>query len=448
MSRTRHRTQPRTRRPLLAATMIVKNEAENLPHILASIAGVVDEVVVYDTGSTDDTVAIARAAGCRVHLGYWDDDFSRARNAALELARAEWILVVDGDDRLVGNGPALRAYLSGDTGAFPGAPPARAIDFIQLRVLNVSASDEERHSLLSLRIARRDRVRWHGRVHEMLQVHGNAPGTGRTLLLAPQVLHIRHSGYNDEALRREKGKRNLALAQAQVDDLVTGLDGSGEQDPAAASRAVLDLGRSLLMVGRRQEAVEAFETVREIAAGGVLQAQAVALLAQTLLDNGGHDEAALCLVDELRRGGCASTQFCDWLAAQGLARTGRRAEALELLRGIDDVVEPVGNRLTLEPVMLARVIYAGAEGLIEEAGEVLADCLAQFGPHYDNAAFLLRLWRGREAALAARLAASSGAFVADLLAALRRVGEAGAHVADLVDTLSAAADPVPADAIG
>lgn len=436
--------------------MIVKNEAENLPHILASLVGVVDEVVVYDTGSTDDTVAIARAAGCRVHLGHWDNDFSRARNAALDLTRAEWVLIVDGDDRVVGNAAALRAYLSGDTGAFPGAPPVRAIDFIQLRVLNVSATDEERHSLLSLRIARRDGVRWHGRVHEMMQLPGQEPGIGRILRLAPGVLHIRHTGYNDEQVRRSKGVRNLELAQAQVDELVAGLnenptagpDNPDSPDLNAVSRAVLDLGRSLLMVGRRQEAVEAFETVRELAAGGVLQAQAIALLAQTLLDTGGHDEAALLLVDELRCCGFATAQFCDWLAAQGLARIGRRPEALELLRGIDEIIEPVGNRLPLESVMLARVIYAGAEGLIEEAREVLADCLTQFGPHYDNTEFLLRLWRGRESELAAHLAASTGAFVTDLLIELRRVGETGGRVADLVGTLSAAPDPVPADTTG
>lgn len=430
--------------------MIVKNEAANLPHVLASIAGVVDEVVVYDTGSTDDTVAIAERAGCRVERGYWDNDFARARNAAMQLTDAEWILVVDGDDRLVGHGEALRAYLAGATGAFPGAPPASTIDFVQLRVVNVSPTDEERHSLLSLRVARRTSASWVGRVHERLVPREHSPGGGRMIVLGPEVLHIRHSGYNDPVLRAAKGERNLALAQAQVDDLASRPD----PDPLAATRAVLDLGRSLLMVGRRQEAVEAFETVRAIGAGDTLHAQAIALLAQALLDNGGQDEVALVLVEELRATGEATAQYCDWLAAQALARTGRRPEALDLLRGIDEVVEPVGNRLTLEPVLLARTLYAGAEGLIEEAADVLLDCLTQFGPHYNNAAFLLRLWRGREAELAARLAVSEAAFTGDLVDELRRLGGTGAQVTEqvatqvtaMVGTRTDASGPVPAPA--
>ncbi len=425
--------------------MIVKNEAENLPHVLASIEGVVDEVVVYDTGSDDDTVAVARAAGAKVHRGHWDDDFARARNAALELTRAEWVLIVDGDDRLMGDGEALRAYLGGRTAVFPGAPPASTMDFIQLRVLNVSPTDEVRHTLHSLRIARRAKVTWHGRVHERMHLRGKPFGLGRTLVLEPQVLHIRHSGYNDPAMRAVKGRRNLELAQAQVDELAT----AAEPDPDDVTRAVLDLGRSLLMVGHRQEAVEAFETVRDIAAGDMLHAQGIALLAQTLLDNGGHDEAALILVDELRASGHADTQFCDWLTAQAMGRTGRRREALELLRGIDTLEEPVGNQLTLEPVLLARVLFAGAEGLIEEAGDTMLEALVQFGPNYEgNTRMLLRLWKGRESELAARVATSGGPFATDLVAAMRAVGKAGAAVAELADTRSAATAPVSDAALG
>ena len=86
---------------LLSACLIVKDEEKALPECLASLDRLVDEVVVYDTGSTDATVELARRAGARVIEGYWDDDFGRARNASLEQCRGEWILWIDADERFV-----------------------------------------------------------------------------------------------------------------------------------------------------------------------------------------------------------------------------------------------------------------------------------------------------------------------------------------------------------
>ena len=86
--------------PLLSATLIVRDEERNLRDCLGSIDGVVDEVVVVDTGSTDGSVEIARELGARVDLPPWRGDFSEARNVALEEARGEWILYLDADERL------------------------------------------------------------------------------------------------------------------------------------------------------------------------------------------------------------------------------------------------------------------------------------------------------------------------------------------------------------
>jgi glycosyltransferase involved in cell wall biosynthesis len=78
--------------------MIVKDEQAHLARCLHSVAPVVDEIVIVDTGSTDRTRDIATAFGARVADVPWTDDFSAARNAALELARCEWILVLDADE--------------------------------------------------------------------------------------------------------------------------------------------------------------------------------------------------------------------------------------------------------------------------------------------------------------------------------------------------------------
>ena len=80
---------------ILSLAMIVKNEAANLPRCLASVQGLVDEMVVVDTGSTDDTVAIAESFGARMGHFPWTDDFAAARNESLRLCTGGWVLVLD-----------------------------------------------------------------------------------------------------------------------------------------------------------------------------------------------------------------------------------------------------------------------------------------------------------------------------------------------------------------
>ncbi|MGJ3251021.1 MAG: tetratricopeptide repeat protein [Elainellaceae cyanobacterium] len=93
----------------LSLCMIVKNEAKTLPRCLASVQGSVDEMIVLDTGSTDETVAIAQAAGAQVHHFVWTNNFAEARNASLTHATGDWILVLDADERLAeGIGDTLR----------------------------------------------------------------------------------------------------------------------------------------------------------------------------------------------------------------------------------------------------------------------------------------------------------------------------------------------------
>jgi glycosyltransferase involved in cell wall biosynthesis len=85
---------------MLSLSMIVRDEAERLERCLASVVGFVDEIIVVDTGSQDDTIAIARAQGATVHQCPWPGDFAAARNQALELVQGDWVLVLDGDEWL------------------------------------------------------------------------------------------------------------------------------------------------------------------------------------------------------------------------------------------------------------------------------------------------------------------------------------------------------------
>jgi glycosyltransferase involved in cell wall biosynthesis len=81
--------------------MIVKNEEENLPRCLDSIKGVVDEIVIVDTGSTDKTVEIAKKYTDKIYHHPWQNDFSLHRNQSISYATGDWLLFIDADEELV-----------------------------------------------------------------------------------------------------------------------------------------------------------------------------------------------------------------------------------------------------------------------------------------------------------------------------------------------------------
>lgn len=100
----------------LSLCMIVKNEAEALPKCLASVQGVVDEMIVLDTGSTDDTVKIAEEFGAIAASFTWINDFAAARNAALQYVTGDWVLVLDADEQLAPDAiPAIKDAIQSDS---------------------------------------------------------------------------------------------------------------------------------------------------------------------------------------------------------------------------------------------------------------------------------------------------------------------------------------------
>ena len=84
--------------PTLSIALIIKDEARNLPRCLGSIAGLWDQLVVVDTGSTDNSKEIAEQYGAEIHDYEWDHNFARARNYAKDKCTGDWILFVDADE--------------------------------------------------------------------------------------------------------------------------------------------------------------------------------------------------------------------------------------------------------------------------------------------------------------------------------------------------------------
>jgi|GEM_PF-1112936 len=86
--------------PTLALSMIVKDAEATLGRCLESVRGVVDEIVIADTGSNDRSREIARRHGATVFQIAWEQNFAKARNLALARVRADWVLVLDADELL------------------------------------------------------------------------------------------------------------------------------------------------------------------------------------------------------------------------------------------------------------------------------------------------------------------------------------------------------------
>lgn len=93
-------SKPTTENPILTLSMIVKNEEKMLPGCLESVRGLVDEIIIVDTGSTDRTIEIAKSYGAKVHNFTWNDDFAAARNESLKHCTGKWILYLDADERI------------------------------------------------------------------------------------------------------------------------------------------------------------------------------------------------------------------------------------------------------------------------------------------------------------------------------------------------------------
>lgn len=83
---------------MLSVVVLTLNEQEHLPGCLESLRGMGQELLVFDSYSSDRTVAIAREMGARIEMRAFDD-YSRQRNAALAAAQGDWVFFVDADER-------------------------------------------------------------------------------------------------------------------------------------------------------------------------------------------------------------------------------------------------------------------------------------------------------------------------------------------------------------
>jgi GT2 family glycosyltransferase/tetratricopeptide (TPR) repeat protein len=346
------------RKPVLVtACLIVKNEEQMLGDCLESVRDAVDEIVVYDTGSIDRTVQIARKAGAVVVEGTWEDSFAVARNAALLHATGEWVLSIDADERLQTHPDVLRSQL---------AAPDSDVEAYLVAIENLHGPGNPRSVHTAIRMFRRRSSTWRHRLHEQVVAADDPARPLRTAYLSGARLI--HHGYVAEVFdNRNKADRNLELALAGLDD--------GEVD---RSYALMNLGRALESAGRSEEAVERLSEAADSAADSITRRLAVTNLVY-ILGRMGRFEEALARLSELRR--LSRSQVAADLA-EGRTRLamGETGEGLAILaripsRGRDDDGMEYGPHV----VAAIRGEALASLGRFGEAADVVLDAVRSEG---------------------------------------------------------------------
>jgi tetratricopeptide (TPR) repeat protein len=232
----------------LSAALLVRDEADHLRRCLTSLQGIVDEVVVVDTGSADDSVAVAESFGATVLHRPWDDDFSAARNLGLDHVTGDWVLYIDADEHL---SPTTRQHVEHEL-ADPGEQ--HVAYRIRLR------ANKGFTPYWEWRLWRNHPdLRFHGVIHEAITKAILEVAERDDLKIGHADLLLEHEGYEGDQIA--KHHRNLPLLRRQV-----------QNDP---ERTYLwdHIGRIHLALGETDEALEAWgHAVDLVRANGVREA--------------------------------------------------------------------------------------------------------------------------------------------------------------------------------
>ncbi len=185
--------------PFISFCAIVKNEAENLPRCLASVQPYVDELIIVDTGSTDETIAIAQQYGAKVSHFEWCDDFAAARNYSLSLVSGVWVLTLDADEELVVHSPQFRELLMA-----PDVPIVYGLNRRDLYEVDDIAGGHHIRLFRNLR-----ELQYRGRYHEQLEHIGGYPLSLGTM----EMLEILHYGNSDGNILSKNLTRDIPILE-------------------------------------------------------------------------------------------------------------------------------------------------------------------------------------------------------------------------------------------
>lgn len=323
--------------PSIAACLMVRNEAAHLRRCLDSVRGQVSAIYVTDTGSTDDTVAVARSFGAEVRNFPWGDDFAAARNASLEGVREDWMLCLDADDVFPPGEAAKLGQGLAENACAATVRYAVIADYAPVRSLKL--------------IRNRQGARFEGIIHENVRGWLRRK-TGQGWVRQDLAVDLIHEGYSPEAIPG-KMARNLPLLVRewdrcrQDDDREQRLHVGAELGLALAHRGQPEAGAAQLM--------NLWQEVSDTAASGAL-VSTLQVFANLLwvLEGLGREVQALeiCRRAESRLG---AQPVYQWQRGLAELAAGNHARALQSL----ETLPKAGEKMELDAPLPAEASGAG-----------------------------------------------------------------------------------------
>ncbi|WP_374723524.1 glycosyltransferase [Calidifontibacillus erzurumensis] len=223
-------------KPFLSLCMIVKNEEKVLQRCLDSVYGIVDEIVIVDTGSTDSTKEIALKYTDKVYDFEWTNSFAEARNFAQQHATGEWILVLDADEYVDGtNLQEMKQVLKQSN---------NGVEAYDVNIYNFMGAYGERvlqhcHTRIYRNLSY---LRYDRSIHEQL-INTN----GEYIQAKQGILTVYHTGYMRHVVtEKQKHDRNAKLIEREM------------QEGASVAFDYFNLGNEHLSKGEVEQALQAF----------------------------------------------------------------------------------------------------------------------------------------------------------------------------------------------